>query len=611
MDSGLVGRLREMERSLLAVLGGERTLLMRVTEEQDELDAVATGINILVEELRYEVGEQARLRRETNHVFRALTNPLAVLGEDGVVLRCNPALCELTGYSEQRLRGVPLDMLYADRSAAKRFLADVRAVGSCSETETQCKVADGRIVSVLVTGAMLPEDAGCGFVWVARDLTELRTLLLKAASAKQDRARADVLEEARDRLVKTLDELRQTQVQLIEAQKMEAIGRFAGGLAHDFNNLLMVIMGCTESLALLTGRDGKVGTELADIEAAAERASHLTRKLLTVSRRHPSQPCVTDINEIVRGASRMLRRLVGEDVELVFLLDPEPWLIRIDPGHLEQVVVNLAINARDAMAEGGKLTFRTGKGSVSSVSSGDLPTEHVVLTVEDTGLGMSADVQARVFEPFFTTKSPDRGTGLGLSSCYGIVAQAKGHMVVHSELGRGSRFEVHLPRVVGELSGKNIFADAVACRDNLNVGGDERLLVVEDEPVVRSIIVRTLERLGYEVRSASNGSEALSMCDNGELGDFALLITDIVMPHLGGAELARRLRESRTDLPTLYISGYADRYPDELGGAGNSTLLCKPFLPHELARRVRSMIDQSASFESGVGEGSERDTKSL
>ena len=409
--------------------------------------------------------------------------------------------------------------------------------------------------------------------------------LQKAANAERAAARADALEQAHANLERTVDELRETQAQLVQAQKMEALGRLAGGLAHDFNNLLLVIMGCTEALRAITNDDERAGTELNEIQGAAERASRLTRQLLAVSRQQPSQPRVVDLNEVVSGAGKMLRRLLGEDVELVTLLEQNPWPVRVDPGHIEQVLVNLAVNARDAMPEGGKLKVSTGR---RSVTGGKLPGDYTVLVVEDDGTGMPEEVQARVFEPFFTTKAPGRGTGLGLSTCYGIVTQFGGHISVDSEEGRGTRFEVLLPRAAGKAT-----TTTPSARIQPSDGGDEKVLVVEDEPSVRSIIVRTLRRLGYGVTSASNGSEALTLVEAGEAGDFDLLITDIVMPHLGGNELARRLRERFPHLPVLYISGYADRYPDELADPEYAALLGKPFLPADLARHVRRLLDKA------------------
>lgn len=585
----LKDRILQMEKALLEVLEGGMHKRLEVSEEQDEVDAVATGINILLEELRYELGEQKRLRHETDSVFQALGEPLAVVDTDGLIRQCNPALVSLTGFSEQELQDFPLERLYADPQAAQSFLKAVDDDGRLAETETELRGRDGEVRSVVVSGTKLPDAADGGYVWVARDLSELRTLLQKAANAERAAARADALEQAHANLERTVDELRETQAQLVQAQKMEALGRLAGGLAHDFNNLLLVIMGCTEALRAITNDEERAGTELNEIQGAAERASRLTRQLLAVSRQQPSQPRVVDLNEVVSGAGKMLRRLLGEDVELVTLLEQNPWPVRVDPGHIEQVLVNLAVNARDAMPEGGKLKVSTGR---RSVTGGKLPGDYTVLAVEDDGTGMPEEVQARVFEPFFTTKAPGRGTGLGLSTCYGIVAQSGGHISVDSEPGRGTRFEVLLPRTTGKAT-----ATTPSTRIQPSDGGDERVLVVEDEPSVRSIIVRTLRRLGYEVVSASNGSEALTLVEAGDAGDFDLLITDIVMPHLGGNELARRLRARFPHLPVLYISGYADRYPEELADPEYAALLGKPFLPADLARHVRRLLDKARELQ--------------
>jgi PAS domain S-box-containing protein len=401
-------------------------------------------------------------------------------------------------------------------------------------------------------------------------------------------------------VLRDLSERRSLEEQLRQAQKMEAVGRLAGGVAHDFNNLLTVITGYSD-LLLASPRTDEVGRRLiGEVRRAGERAAALTAQLLAFSRKQVVQPRVLDLSAAVADAQNMVRRLIGEDVELVATLDPAAGRVRADPGQVDQVLLNLAVNARDAMPAGGTLAIRT-----RGVERGETyPAGHpeavsgryALLEVADTGCGMTAQVRARLFEPFFTTKEPGKGTGLGLATVYGIVKQSGGHIEVDSTPGRGTTFRIYLPRVDGPEPGPGGSPAVQAPR------GNETVLLVEDEEEVRVLARLVLRAGGYQVLEARDGEEALAVCQ-AHAGAVDLVVTDVIMPRLGGPELAARLRTLRPGARVLYMSGYTD---DALGRqqllGPDAPFLQKPFTVASLAAKVRAVLDRPvpAGGERGV-----------
>jgi signal transduction histidine kinase len=379
-------------------------------------------------------------------------------------------------------------------------------------------------------------------------------------------------------------ERRQLQHQLLQAQKLEAIGRLAGGVAHDFNNVLTAILGSTELLLLDTPAGAAVREELEIIRDAATRAQELIRQLLAFSARQVLQPAVVDLNALVQSLGRMLRRLIGEDIRLTTAPGAGLGAVRVDPGQIEQVLVNLAVNARDAMPDGGRLTIGTSNADV--VASDDLPRgRYVVLQVTDSGVGMTPEILARVFEPFFTTKERGKGTGLGLATVYGIVQQSDGHVRVDSAPGAGTTFRVYLPRVEAPVEAPREAAPVTAPE-----AGSETVLVAEDEPLVRVLVRKTLTQAGYRVLEAGGGEEALQLAARHD-GTIHLLVTDVVMPGMSGRELMRRLAEVRPSVKVLYMSGYSDEAVERHGVLDPGTaFMQKPFTPSVLARRVREVL---------------------
>jgi two-component system, cell cycle sensor histidine kinase and response regulator CckA len=382
--------------------------------------------------------------------------------------------------------------------------------------------------------------------------------------------------------------------QLAKAQKMDSIGRLAGGVAHDFNNLLTAILGNVEIARTSLAPDVSAHAELHEIEKAARRAADLSRQLLTFARNQVVQARVVDLNELTRGADKLLRRLLGEDVELVTLLAPELGSVRIDPGQFEQVIVNLAVNARDAMPDGGRLTIETSNivlgREYAASHTGIEPGEYVQLAVSDTGQGMDRETLSRLFEPFFTTKGQGKGTGLGLAICYGIVRQAGGAIWAYSEPGRGATFKVHLPKVDAVPDVEEVVDVALAAPR-----GRETILLVEDEGQIRQLAARALEAQGYTVIVAADGTEGVRL-GREHLHEIDALVTDVVLPMLGGREVAMRLRQDRPGLPVLFMSGYTrGAIPDSEGHDRLTGFLSKPFTPRALAERVREILDRAAS----------------
>jgi CheY-like chemotaxis protein len=363
---------------------------------------------------------------------------------------------------------------------------------------------------------------------------------------------------------------------------MEAVGRLAGGVAHDFNNLLTVVAGYTEvALCALPG-DHPARPPVEEVRDAGDRAARLTRQLLALGRRQVLAPRALDLNEVVADLGRMLRRLLGEDVELTTDLRPGLWPVWVDRGQVEQVLVNLAVNARDAMPAGGKLTVRTANAEVREG-------RYVLLEVSDTGCGMTDEVKARVFEPFFTTKGPGKGTGLGLAVIHGVVEQSGGFVEVDSGPGQGATFRVYLPRTVRAAAGGKL-SPAEGWRPT----GAETVLVVEDEPAVRLLTCRVLREGGYTVLEAGGGPEAARAVE-GHGGPVHLLVTDVVLPGVGGRELAESLRAGHPGLLVLFVSGYTEDAVVRHGIREEQVhYLQKPFSPSGLLRKVRQVLDTPA-----------------
>jgi CheY-like chemotaxis protein len=374
---------------------------------------------------------------------------------------------------------------------------------------------------------------------------------------------------------------------------MEAIGRLAGGVAHDFNNLLTAITGYADLLLDEIGEADEMRADAEEILRAAERAADLTRQLLAFSRRQVLLPKVLDLNALVADVERLLRRLIGEDIELVTFLEGRLPHVKLDPGQLEQLVINLAVNARDSMPRGGRLNISTGDLEIPANGDashpGITPGHYVTFSVQDTGVGIEPEALSKIFEPFFTTKEAGQGTGLGLATVYGIIQQSGGEIRVESELGTGSTFTVYLPQVNEDLDPPE---PAAVARD---LRGDETVLLVEDSETVRKLVKRSLENHGYTVIDATSGIDGLRRAKRHD-GEIHLLITDVVLPKLNGPELARRLHETRPGTKVVYISGFSDDALFQHGiVASDIALVQKPFAPPVLLHELRRVLGDPAA----------------
>jgi two-component system cell cycle sensor histidine kinase/response regulator CckA len=450
----------------------------------------------------------------------------------------------------------------ADREGAERALRSAARTDGACEVDVRLPGPDGEPRWLVLRGRAerRPDGGGLEVFGLATDVTERRSL----------------------------------EQQLVQSQKMEAIGRLAGGIAHDFNNLLTAILGYARFAMAGLAEGSQVREDVEQIQLAGDRAAALTGQLLAYARRQMVAPRTADLNELVGRMQRMLRRLIGEDVSLDLAAASDLWATRIDGAQFEQVLLNLVVNARDAMPSGGRIVVETRNAHFDAASVRGhpemLPGDYVVLSVGDSGVGMDAATLARIFEPFFTTKEQGKGTGLGLAVCYGIVRQAGGHIWAVSEPGRGSTFTVLLPRSTETR------ADAAAPDQGDEPGrGQETVLVVEDEPAVRSLAARTLASLGYRVLEAGTGGEALGIARSHQ-GAIDVLVSDVVMPGMSGPAVADAVAAQRPNVRIIFMSGYTEQAVDaENLGRPGAVLLTKPFDPDVLGRTVRSVLDGASS----------------
>jgi PAS domain S-box-containing protein len=436
------------------------------------------------------------------------------------------------------------------------------------------RILDGESVHERETYVPSPDGTRRSFLWNATRLRDAESQGVSILIIGQD-----------------ISELRRLETQLLLSQRMEGIGRLAGGIAHDFNNLLTAILGHAEMARTDAAPGDPALGNIAEITRAAQRAADLTRQLLAFARRQIIEPRIVDLNQLVLNVDRMLRRLLGADVELVTVPQPDLWRVRIDPGQFEQVLVNLAVNARDAMPEGGRLVIETGNVVLDAEFARNhttvQPGPHVLLAVSDTGVGMDPDVQAHIFEPFFTTKEVGKGTGLGLATCYGIVKQNRGSIWVHSEKGHGTTFRIYMPCAEAVEEQR----EPIETGTSGTVQGNETVLLVEDELVVRDLAADALRRQGYQVVTAASGPEALDVVQQA-VRPFDVLVTDIVMPQMNGQQLADILLLRHPMLKVLFISGYSD-LPGKHDGMlrPGMALLTKPFTLGQLVQHVRALLD--------------------
>jgi PAS domain S-box-containing protein len=480
---------------------------------------------------------------------------------EGIITFINPEFTRLYGYGEEEIVGkVTPRILKGGNMQPEEYLVFWKTIldKRVARGEMLNRTKEGRLVSVEVSVNPILDEHGdiTGFLAIQRDVTRRKQL----------------------------------EEQFRQAQKMEAVGRLAGGVAHDFNNILTVINGYSEVMLDQLKPENTHHKYASEIKKAGERAAGLTRQLLAFSRQQVLEPQVLDLNHVIANVHAMLKRLIGEDIDLVTVPRPDLGRVKADPGQIEQILLNLAVNARDAMPRGGKLSIETGNVDLDdSYTSGDFvvkPGPYVMLAATDSGTGMDAETQKRIFEPFFTTKEKGKGTGLGLSTVYGIVKQSEGYITVYSEMGHGTTFKIYLPRVDASAEVVRPVTTEVA-----GAHPHETVLLVEDDTPIRRLIFDTLKSRGYNVLQAQNGDEAIQLAGR-YLDPIQLMLTDLVMPGMSGRVLAERMVALHPESRVLYMSGYTDDAVIRHGGLGaGAAFLQKPFTPDAVANKVRQVLD--------------------
>ena len=488
---------------------------------------------------------------------------------EGKILDCNPAFARIFGYEsvEEILKAGALP-LYPNAQVREEFIELLKEKRKLEYHQIELRRQDGKPVYVIENVIGVFDQQG--------NLIQLKGYLFDDTERK-------LAEQA----------LRQSEERLRQSQKLEAVGRLAGGIAHDFNNFLTIIMGRCQLLSRRLAEPDPLARDLDLIQKTSERAASLTRQLLAFSRKQVLQPKVLDLNEILSNLEPMLRSLVGEDIELALQTDPEVWRVKADPSQIEQVILNLVVNAKEAMPQSGKLGIETKNLKLRKEYAGSqftLPAgSYLLLQVTDSGIGMDQETLAFIFEPFFTTKEKGKGTGLGLATVYGIVKQSGGYIEAESKPGQGSIFKIYLPQVCEPVS-----EDMPQAEDGRPLAGSETVLLVEDEPAVRELIRDFLQQSGYKVLEPNSGPEALKIFQTYGR-EIPLLITDVVMPQMSGPSLANRLKELKPDLKVLYISGYTDEAVLKQGiSTSQVAFLQKPFSQETLARKVREVLESES-----------------
>jgi len=527
-------------------------------------------VALMFEDVSAQAEAEAR-RRESEDRFRTLiensADAVSVTDSGGNVVFVSASVKQVLGYTPDQLdHRTAFDFVHDDDAVrARTHLASALArPGVPITTLLRARHQDGKWRCIeVVTMNRLEDPALRGVVTNFRDVTER---------------------------VRSEEALRRMEAQLLQTQKMEAIGKLAGGVAHDFNNLLSVILGISSLLLEKMEPDHPMRADLSEIKQSGERAARLTRQLLAFSRRQMLDPRVLDLNDVVVSIDRMLLRVVGEDIELSVVAAPRLQRVRVDPGQMEQVIMNLVVNARDAMPRGGTLTLETGNVELDETFArehiGVTPGPHVMLAITDTGVGMDDVTQSRVFEPFFTTKATGKGTGLGLSTVFGIVKQSGGTIWLHSVPGRGTTFRVYFPATAEGPQPVRPVPQAPSSR------GNETILLVEDDATVRAVARAILSSRGYDVIAAVDAAEALAVCR--EAGQpIHLLLTDVVMPRMSGRELAGRIAEIRPAIKVLYMSGCTEDTVIHHGVDEGIAFLQKPITPRALTQKVREVLDSS------------------
>ncbi|CAO5156198.1 two-component system, cell cycle sensor histidine kinase and response regulator CckA [Frankia sp. AiPs1] len=553
------------------------------------LAAIQTGDGVLITAAVRDVTDRKRAEAKFRGLLESAPDAIVGVLGDGRIALVNSQAERLFGYDREELHGQSVEILVPEAARAKhpghrtRYFADPQPRPMGAQMQLAARRRDGSEFPAEISLSALETEDGLLVSAAIRDVTERLE-----AQAERERLRAQA---ERERI----------EAQLHQSQRLESLGQLAGGVAHDFNNLLGVIINYTAFVSEVVssaadGDDGgawePVRRDIEQVQRAAERATQLTHQLLAFGRREVVQPRVLNLNEVVHGIEDMLRRTLGEHVELITLPSPEPWAVFADAGQLEQVLVNLAVNARDAMPGGGNLTIDTSNielhDDMATERPGIKPGRHVNLRISDSGTGMSPETVSRAFEPFFTTKRKGEGSGLGLATVYGIITQAGGHAEIYSDLGLGTTVSILLPVVETEALAPEPVTESVV------LTGGETILVVEDERAMREVTRRLLIRNGYDVIIAADGHRAVEIAANHHV-EIDLLLTDVVMPQMLGRTVAELVRRHRPEIRVLFMSGYAYSVLAHSGTLDPGLILLpKPFSEQVLLTKVREVLDSSA-----------------
>ncbi|MBW1700353.1 MAG: response regulator [Deltaproteobacteria bacterium] len=541
-------RLEQAEAALAALRRGEVDLV------------IGTGEPLVVR-FRSLVEENERLVQQWQATFDTVNSAIWVLDREQRILQTNRTAERFFGKPRQEMVGRHCWEIVHGTTEPIPECPMLRGKQSLTRESMELPIRD-RWFQVTVDPILDGEGRYTGAVHILSDITERKQA-----------------EEEREKL----------QSQLLQAQRLESVGRLAGGVAHDFNNMLSVILGHAEIVHQELHPGDPLRNDVEQILKAVRSSAGLTRQLLAFGRKQTLQPEVLDLNEVVRNIEKMLRRLIGEDIALELALAGDLSCVKVDPGQIEQVIMNLAVNARDVMPTGGKLLIETSEVELDEAyaqnHAGVAPGKYVMLAMTDTGCGMDKEVLSQIFEPFFTTKEKGKGTGLGLSTAYGIVKQSGGNIWAYSEPGQGATFKIYLP-----VTGEQAEARAEEAAQEERAGGGEHILVVEDEEALRKLLKAMLSRLGYKVTLAANGGEALLLVEEKGL-EPDLIMTDVVMPGISGKVLSERLRQKQPDLKALFMSGYTDNAIVHHGVLDPETpFIQKPFTLRDIAEKVLAVL---------------------
>lgn len=589
----ITGPISKLTRGTHRVSEGDFSVKLDI-QTNDELEQLAAAFNEMTRAIQRGRDELISAKDYTDKIIFYMLDALIVVDLGLNIKTISPATAILLGYSFPELLNQPAELIFDQKGID--FIEQLRKKESLKNISLNLKSKNHDTVPVSLSGAIMKRPDGNieGYVFLAKDMRELNRLMEREKEYAVAEATIKESEKKNKELEAAYRELQKVQAQLIQAQKMEAIGRLAGGVAHDFNNQLTVITGYSDLLYQQLKDDALKRKAVEEIKRAGERSAHLTQQLLAFSRKQMILPKIVDASDLIFNMDKMIRRLIGENIELVVIPGENVKTIKVDPVQLEHSIINLVINAKDAMPKGGTLTITTEMVQVDKdnpIPDLDLPEgEFVCIAIKDSGVGITGKIKEHLFEPFFTTKEKGKGTGLGLATSYGIVKQNNGDIRVTSAEGKGTTFRLYFPasEEVPVVTPKGEAEEEMP-------KGKETILIAEDERSVRDLAVGILMHLGYKVWEAANGEEALSLLEKNGEKKPDLVLTDVIMPRMGGRQLAAELKKKFPDVKIIFMSGYTGQEIDPELVSEKMAYIQKPFKPAALAQKIRQELDDSGN----------------